>query len=249
MNWRSMVLVAVLVAMGCKGDKGDQGDPGATGPAGPQGPTGPAGPLPIVATDGGLVGDGSAANPVALDLAIAALRAKSIYQVWGRSTCPAGDGLVHTGWAGAMGGSQGAMSGNIMCLDQGLSPTTWVAWSSALVSRARSSTQSAGNRAEYMQIGEVQCAVCKGLSYTLWGRTTCGVNDSVIYVGHIAQFTYNATNGGANAAGPFCMDDGASGLTWTNWSGNSIIARATSASSSPYSQYLEGRDGVCVVCR
>ncbi len=172
---------------------------------------------------------------------------KTIYVVYGRTTCGA-DPLVHTGYAGAFGGSQGAMSGEPMCLDQQMMPTNWNAWGAALVSRARSTTQTPGNRSEYMQTGDLTCAVCKGSAYALWGRTTCASGDTAIYTGHIAHFNYNVANGGANGAGPFCVDDAAP-ITWTNWGGNSIIARAAGASSNPYAQYLEARDGLCVVCR
>jgi hypothetical protein len=201
-----------------------------------------------VSAGGGLTGDGSSGNPIALDPTVAALRAKFTYQVWGRTSCPSGDTLVHTGYAGAFGGSQGAMGGNIMCLDSNMQPTAWVNWTGALVSRARSTGGAVGQRSEYMSSGDMTCAVCKGLSYTLWGRNTCGSGDAVVYVGHIAHFNYNAANGGYANAGPFCADDGAA-LGWTDWSGNSILSRAANANGSNWSQYLEAKDGICVVCR
>lgn len=58
------------------GEPGPTGPVGPTGPTGPQGatglvgatgPTGPQGPLPLVAVDGGIVGNGSAASPLAID--------------------------------------------------------------------------------------------------------------------------------------------------------------------------------------
>lgn len=54
-------------AAGEPGAAGATGATGATGIAGVAGPTGATGPLPVIATDGGLVGDGSAANPLAVD--------------------------------------------------------------------------------------------------------------------------------------------------------------------------------------
>ncbi len=258
----SLVILPVLLCLACSanqgpaGPAGPEGPAGATGPEGTTGPQGPAGttgpagatgPGPVVTSGGGLTGAGTAASPIALDPAVAALRSKFTYSVWGRNTCPAGDTLVHDGYAGAFGGDQGAMGGGIMCLDSLMQATSWINWTGALLSRARSTTQTTGNRAEYMSSGNAVCAVCKGLSYTLWGRTTCGSGDTAVYTGHIAHFNYNATSGGYANAGPFCMDDGA-GVTFTNWSGHSIIARA-SANGSSWSQYLEGKDGVCVVCR
>jgi hypothetical protein len=173
---------------------------------------------------------------------------KPVYTVWGRTTC-APDAAVHTGYAGAFGGSQGAMSGQAMCLDDQLYPTSWINWGAALVSRARSTTQTAGNRSEYMQSGDLKCGVCKGAAYTLWGRTSCDANDTVVYLGHIAHIAYDSQSGGANAAGPFCVDDNATGIAWTNWGGNDLVVRAAGAAGNPYVQYLDGRDGLCVVCR
>lgn len=175
---------------------------------------------------------------------------KNVYTVWGRETCGA-DPLIHQGYAGGFGGDQGAMGGMAMCLDKDAHPANWNAWTAALVSRARSTTQTGGNRSEYMQIGDMKCAVCKGSGYTLWGRTTCDPQgrDAVVYTGYIAHFNYNTTSGGYANAGPFCADDSAPGQTWTNWGGNSILARGAGANSSPYAQYLDGRDGRCVVCR
>jgi hypothetical protein len=187
-----------------------------------------------------LTGNGSAQNP---------LRIKSIYQVWGRTACGAGDTPIHTGFVGAFGGGQGAMSGDAMCLDDALANGSWVGWSAVLVSRARSQSATAGDRCDYMSTGDLKCAVCKGYSYTLWGRTTCAAGDTALYVGHIGHFNYAAASGGANGAGPFCIDDGAQGITWVPWAGNSMLARAAGANASAYGQYLEARDGTCVVCQ
>jgi hypothetical protein len=58
---RVLSVCAALVVLGaCKGEKGE---PGPTGPAGPQGPDGPR---PIIATGGGLSGDGSPGAPLAV---------------------------------------------------------------------------------------------------------------------------------------------------------------------------------------
>jgi hypothetical protein len=195
---------------------------------------------PQVAVTPPLSGNGSAQSP---------LRVKSTYQVWGRTACGTGDTVVHTGFVGAYGGPQGAMGGDVMCLDDALANGSWVGWSAALISRARSASGTAGDRSDYMSSGDMKCAVCKGYSYTLWGRTTCGAGDTVLYAGHIGHFNYNTTNGGANGAGPFCIDDAAQGITWVSWGGNSILSRAAGANAANYSQYLEARDGTCVVCQ
>lgn len=173
---------------------------------------------------------------------------RDVYVVWGRKTC-GDDHFIHAGFVAAFGGSQGAMGGGAMCLDQALELSSWVRWSGALVSRARSTNQAAGSRNEYMSSGDLVCAVCKGGSYTLWGRTSCDDGDSAIYVGHVGHLNYNAENGGYANAGPFCIDDAAAGVSWTNWGGNSIVARGAGANGSSYAQYLEGRDAPCVVCR
>src|SRR5688572_13191216 len=52
---------------GAQGVLGATGPQGATGPEGPTGPQGAPGGLPLVATDSGLVGDGSVAAPLAVD--------------------------------------------------------------------------------------------------------------------------------------------------------------------------------------
>jgi hypothetical protein len=195
---------------------------------------------PQVAVTPPLSGNGSAQSP---------LRVKSIYQVWGRTTCGTGDSVVHTGFVGAFGANQGAMGGEAMCLDDTLANGSWVPWSGALVSRARSGSSTAGDRSEYMSTGDMKCAVCKGYSYTLWGRTKCDAGDTVLYAGHIGHFNYNATSGGGNNAGPFCIDDAVQGTTWITWGGNSMLVRASGANAASYSQYLEARDGTCVVCQ
>ena len=175
---------------------------------------------------------------------------KETYSLWGRATCAGTDHLIYSGFVGAFGGLQGGMSGTPMCLDGALSPANWTNWTASLVVRARSTTQTAGNRAEYLSNGNLQCAVCKGSAYVLWGRTTCDAGDTAVSVGHIANMSYNVASGGANAAGVFCVDD-TNGQTWTNWGGNDLIVRGASAngSGSTFVQYLEGRDGTCVVCQ
>ncbi len=172
---------------------------------------------------------------------------KSIYQVWGRTTCGAGDSAIHTGFAAAFGGSQGALGGDAMCLDDSLAPNSWFGWNAALVSRAHSNGV-AGSRSEYMSTGDLKCAVCKGFSYVLWGRTTCGTGDTALYTGSIAHFNSDSSNGGSANAGPFCVDDTAA-VTWVNWQGNSILTRAAGANGNNYSQYLEASSGPCVVCQ
>lgn len=223
------------------GATGPTGSGGAAGPTGSQGLVGPTGPpgLTTVAVTPPLGGNGSNASP---------LTVKSIYEVWGRTSCGGSDPVVLTGYLGGYGGSQGAMSGSPMCVSSALAPPNWVGWSSALVSRAASSGNLSGNRSEYMQAGDMTCAVCKGFSYTLWGQTTCATGDSALYTGHIGALVYDVANGGANNAGPVCIDDGAP-VTWTNWSGNSILSRGAGARSNPYSEYLEAQDGTCVVCQ
>jgi hypothetical protein len=54
---------------GPSGPQGPAGPSGPQGPAGPSGPQGDAGPWPVVSTDGGLLGEGSEAQPLRLDLA------------------------------------------------------------------------------------------------------------------------------------------------------------------------------------
>jgi hypothetical protein len=193
--------------------------------------------------------DGDTLTAADLNANFAALRVKSIYQVWGRTTCGTADSVIHTGFVGAFGANQGAMGGEAMCLDDTLANGSWVPWAGALLSRARSGTMTAGDRSEYMSSGDMKCAVCKGSSYTLWGRTKCDVGDTVLYAGHIGHFNYNTTSGGGNNAGPFCIDDAVQGVTWVSWGGNSMLARASGANAASYSQFLEARDGTCVVCQ
>lgn len=212
-----------------------------------------------VATERSLTGSGRADAPLAVAFgstgtAQTAARSdhthasRDVYVVWGRKTCGA-DHFVHAGFVAAFGASQGAMGGAPMCLDEALELSSWNRWGSALVSRARSTNNASGNRSEYMSSGDLVCAVCRGSAYTLWGRTACDEGDSAIYVGHIGHFNYSAENGGHANAGPFCIDDAATGVSWTNWGGSSIIARGAGANGSSWSQYLEGRDAPCVVCR
>jgi hypothetical protein len=70
-NWTGSV-AGLQGPTGDTGPQGPQGPTGDTGPAGPTGATGPTGPTgntgpgPVVATDGGLTGDGSTTNPLRL---------------------------------------------------------------------------------------------------------------------------------------------------------------------------------------
>jgi hypothetical protein len=234
-NWQPLAEVG---STGVTGVTGSTGALGVTGPTGSIGPTG-AGATGATGTTGN-TGSTGPTGPIAGD-------GKTIYQVWGRTSCAGSDTLVHTGYAAGFGASNGNMGGQIMCLANA-SATNWVEWTSALVSRAASINGTDGYRAEYMYSGEVDCAVCKGFIYTLWGTTTCGTNDNVVYTGHIAHFNNSGSNGGGSNAGPFCMDDGAS-VTWLNWSGSSILARAVSGNNgSDWSEYLDAQDGLCVVC-
>jgi len=87
------VLMCTALGLGCKGDKGDtgeqgpqgfpgpqgpsgsqgplgpQGFPGPQGPLGSAGPPGPQGPPPVVATDAGIVGAGTAPSPISVNFA------------------------------------------------------------------------------------------------------------------------------------------------------------------------------------
>lgn len=233
-----LISVGAVSAAACSaptgpaGQDGTQGPKGDPGPAGSQGPIGPQGPPGSGGGDGGV-------TPTA----------KTIYQVWGEATCPSGDKMIHAGYVGAYGGAQGAMSGGLMCIDEALAPVAWVNWSAALFTRAKSTTSTPGDRADYMSVGDGRCAVCKGSAYTLWGRTTCDSGDTPIYVGHVANINYNATNGGANGAGPICFSDASAGTTFTDWGGNNLVVRAANATSGHYVQYLDGKDATCVVCR
>jgi hypothetical protein len=200
---------------------------------------GDGGALSSVAVTPPLSGNGSTQSP---------LKVKSVYQVWGRTACGAGDSVIHTGYFGAFGASTGAMGGEPMCIDDQLAMASWTGWAAALVSRANSDGV-AGNRAEYLSQGDVHCAVCKGFSYVLWGRTACDTGDTALYTGHVAHLNYNALYGGYANAGPVCLDDAIAGAKWINAGGNSIVARAAGANAANYSQYLEAHDAPCVVCQ
>jgi hypothetical protein len=102
-----------------------------------------------------LSGNGSAQSP---------LKVKSVYPVWGRKTCGGSDSVVHTGFFGGFGASTGTVGGEPMCIDDQLAVASWVGWSAAIVSRANSTDGVAGSRSEYMQVGDVKCAVCKGFA-------------------------------------------------------------------------------------
>jgi hypothetical protein len=156
------------------------------------------------------------------------------------------------------------MSGWPTCLDDTLAPGNWTSWNGSLVSRAASTGNAAGHRAQYVLDGNIQCAVCKGFSYVLWGRTTCATGDSAIYVGHIANIAFSGACffcGSWDNAGPVCVDDAASAdaggvVTWTDWTTYGQLVRAAGASPDggveggpAFSQYLDGKDGPCVVCR
>jgi len=65
------VLSCVGLVAACKGDKGDPGDPG------PPGPQGPIGPNPVVATNGGMAGDGTSGNPIRIDPTVVPSKAES----------------------------------------------------------------------------------------------------------------------------------------------------------------------------
>ncbi|HUB10079.1 MAG TPA: hypothetical protein VMB50_23955 [Myxococcales bacterium] len=224
---------------GPAGATGAQGAAGPTGPVGPTGPTGPAGLASLTVTSP-LQGAGSAASPLTI---------KGTYEVWGRTACGGSDPTIQSGYLAGYGGSQGAMGGMPMCLSGNLAPTNWILWASSLVSRSTSSTGTAGNRSEYLSSGNLDCSVCSGYGYTLWGTTTCGPGDTAIYSGHVGALNYQATNGGYAEAGPVCIDDG-NGGTWTNWGGNAIVARGAGSNGSNWSQYLEAPGvATCVVCQ
>jgi hypothetical protein len=189
-----------------------------------------------------LTGNGSAASPLGV---------KSVYEVWGRTACGNNDSVIHTGFLASFGTSTGVLGGGPMCLDDALALANWTSWGASIVSRAKSTTMTVGDRSEAMSKGDVKCAVCKGFSYVLWGRTTCDPADAVIYTGHIAHFSYNSPTGygGGNNSGPVCLDDAQAGATWVNWTGNSMIVRAAGANATNLSQYLEAREAPCVVCQ
>src|SRR5262245_6738591 len=92
----AVLCVGVLAA--CQGAKGD------IGPIGPQGLQGPPGDRPVVATNGGIVGDGTPGNPIAVDLQAVPSKGESnrIIEVEGSSAT--GLGAVQTN-AKASGGS------------------------------------------------------------------------------------------------------------------------------------------------
>jgi hypothetical protein len=207
--------------------------------------------------------DGDTLTAADLNGNFAALNAavpKSVYRVWGRTACGGSDVVIHTGFLAAWGGGTGQPNGGPMCLDEMLALTSWSAHNAALVSRASvvdaGLSDASGHRAQFLQSGNLACAVCKGSSYVQWGRTTCGAGDSIIYQGHIAALSYNGGNGADYSAGPVCVDDADSGLTWADWGSNGTLTRAAGASpdggveGGPVSsQYLEARDGPCVVCQ
>jgi hypothetical protein len=202
--------------------------------------------------------DGDTLKAADLNANFAALNAalpKSLYQVWGRTACGGSDVAVHTGFLAGFGSSSGAVSGGPMCLDDTLAPFYWVGWTSSAVSRAASTGNAVGHRSQYLTYGQIQCAVCKGASYVLWGRTACVTGDSALYVGHIGNIAYNATYGGTYNAGPVCVDDAASnvdgggGVAWADWGGNGQLVRGAGANGSNWTQYLDAQDGPCVVCQ
>src|SRR6185295_10167534 len=61
-NAAAVVIVIGISAMGCKGQKGDPGEQG------PQGLQGPQGERPTVASGGGVLGTGTPADPLRIDL-------------------------------------------------------------------------------------------------------------------------------------------------------------------------------------
>src|SRR5689334_13443685 len=95
----SCVLSCVCLAAACKGDKGDQGD------IGPSGPQGPVGPNPVVASSGGMAGDGTSGNPIRIDPTVVPSKAESnrVIETEG-SAATGGLGAVQTN-AKASGGS------------------------------------------------------------------------------------------------------------------------------------------------
>jgi len=82
-----MTSVALLAAA-CTGPKGE---PGTAGPAGPQGP---AGPNPVIATNGGMVGDGTAANPIAIDRSVVPAKVESNRIIEAEGSSATGLGVV-----------------------------------------------------------------------------------------------------------------------------------------------------------
>lgn len=185
-------------------------------------------------------GAGSAASPLTI---------KSTYEVWGRTACGGSNPTILNGYLAGYGASQGALGGGPMCLATSLDLTNWVAWTGALVSRSTSFTGTSGNRSEYMSTGNMDCSVCSGYAYTLWGTTTCGTGDTALYAGHVGALNYNATNGGYANAGPICIDDGNT-YTWVNWGGNALVIRGAGANGTDWDQYLEAPGAAtCVVCQ
>jgi hypothetical protein len=179
----------------------------------------------------------------------AALPKSSVYSVWGRTTCGGSDVVLHTGYLTGWGGGQGAMGGGPMCLDDTLAASSWLATGWATASRAVSVGNTASHRSEVLVFGSITCAVCKGSSYVLWGRTTCGAGDSAVYQGHIGGLSYNSSFGAQYTSGPVCIDDGASGVGWNDWTWNGTLWRAAGANGSTTGQYLDAADAPCVVCR
>src|SRR5262245_40711719 len=92
------VLSCVWCVAACKGDKGDPGDPGA------QGTQGPAGPNPVVATNGGLIGNGTAASPIAVDPRVVPSKLESSRIIEAEASSAGGLGVVQAS-ARASGGS------------------------------------------------------------------------------------------------------------------------------------------------
>lgn len=92
------VLSCVFLVAACKGD------PGEAGPIGSQGPQGPVGPNPVVATGGGMLGDGTAGSPIRIDPTVVPSKAESNRVIETEALSAGGLGVVQ-GNTKASGGS------------------------------------------------------------------------------------------------------------------------------------------------
>ncbi|HEY8211909.1 MAG TPA: hypothetical protein VIG99_30715 [Myxococcaceae bacterium] len=92
----AVLCVGMLAA--CKGEKGDQGPPG------PEGVQGAQGDRPLVAANGGIVGDGTPGNPIAVDRQVVPSKGESNRIIEAEGASATGLGVVQTN-AKASGGS------------------------------------------------------------------------------------------------------------------------------------------------
>lgn len=80
-------------------------------------------------------------------------------------------------------------------------------------------------------------------TYTVWGTTTCGSNDTRFYSGHVGAVVMTDGGGGA-----MCLSDAVPVGGWASWNGG-MVWRANASGAGVRGQYANGGNAIpCAVC-